>query len=331
MKKRLGALVVAYMRCTSLDSDARKIDQDLSALARSATAEGRKLRYAQDSQDPLNYGYQFAFHARASNDERRLISITAEFQIRCGSDKLLFVFAPKNGTWLEVLRWQSKPYEDVAGAFWAFDYAISPPDEIGNWYVVTKHVTPWCTSNWRTVRYSVLRPAVNSSAPREVFAGSDSIYLGDDDFGNIAAEKSAFELKFQGASIDPGIHNRIRIKRFNVSSDKITRARPIARSPRDFVDEWIVSSWNDARAWSSKNAINALRQMHDRLHKLDLFEYESIHRCADAPDRRQVALRHEDSKTFYFNVVGDADFLMKSVSEASDPICAGENILRKTE
>jgi hypothetical protein len=64
--------------------------------------------------------------------EQKLIAVKAGFDIACGSDTMLLVFAPEGDSWKEVLRWQSQPYKTVAGAFEAFDYGISPSDESGN-------------------------------------------------------------------------------------------------------------------------------------------------------------------------------------------------------
>ena len=257
--------------------------------------------------------------------KRGLLVSLPNFGIECGSDAVLFVFARQQESWKEVLRWQSEPYNTVAGAFWSFEYGISPPDESGAWYVVTKRIKPWCSSTWAGIDHSVLRPVSGTTRPKVLSSGSDEIWWGDEDFGKLEVNRDDFDLRFHAGSIDDGIHNRVWIRRFSVVGDSVRRIPPVAASPRDFVDEWIVSPWGDASQWSTSSAIGLL-QMHRRLNKDRSFEYDSVRRCSDGPDHYQVEI--DDSKrTYYFQVLGETDYKMKAVSEKPNAVCKGEDIL----
>jgi len=102
----------------------------------------------------------------------RLVGVTADFSIECGGDTVLLIFAPDNGSWKEVLRWQKKPYATVAGGTMAFSYGVSLLDEAGQWYVVTHDIAPWCSSTWSSIRYTVLRLAPDPLRPKVLLSNS---------------------------------------------------------------------------------------------------------------------------------------------------------------
>jgi hypothetical protein len=158
MKRRLGDFVGAYMRCLPAAADSKTIDRDLSGLTHALYLGSRIYGPGELPKEAGNYGFQLRFDVKTRPGAPSAVGVAADFQIECGWDAMLLVFVRKRGSWTEVLRWQSKPYAAVDGAFEAFGYAISPPDGTGRWFVVAKHIAPWCTSNWSAIVYSVLRP-----------------------------------------------------------------------------------------------------------------------------------------------------------------------------
>jgi len=240
------------------------------------------------------------------------------------------VFAPVEKSWTEVVRWQSQPYKTVAGAFQAFNFGISPPDKSGHWYVVAHSIMPWCSSTWSSIRYAVLRPGEDPLKPRVLMSRSDSMWWGSDDFGKVVVSRDSFDLRFHSHSVDSGVHNRVWIRHYAVSGDLVRRTQPVAVSPRDFVDEWIVSPWREASAWSSRKSLQQLRQVHGTLHKLEDhsgFDFDSVQKCSGTPSTVQVGVSHENDETFYFKIAGNGPFQMKSISTSPDSTCDGENIL----
>jgi hypothetical protein len=124
------------------------------------------------------------------------------------------------------------------------------------------------------------------------------------------------------------VHNRVWIRHYAVSGDEVRRTQPVAVSPRDFTDEWIVSPWREASAWSSRQSWEQLQQMHRRLHKLRLgFDFDSVQKCSETPSAVQVSVIAENEDTFYFKIIGNGPFQMKSVSTSPDSTCRSENIL----
>jgi hypothetical protein len=164
------------------------------------------------------------------------------------------------------------------------------------------------------------------------------MWWGSEEFGSLTVDKGAFELRFHSGSIDQGVHNRVWIRRYVVGRDTVRRAQPVAATPRDFVDEWMVSPWTQAGAWSASRALPRLRQSHaewvgKRKSAGGLLEFESVHRCSDRRDHHQVEIgemsgtRLDRTRPFFFQVLGDRDYTMLQISEGSDKRCQGPDLL----
>lgn len=164
------------------------------------------------------------------------------------------------------------------------------------------------------------------------------MWWGNEDYGTLTVQTDAFDLRFHSASLDAGVHNRVFIRHFSVIGDAVRRTQPVAVSPRDFVDEWIVSPWEEAARWSSNSNLELLRKSHEvwsRRAKSEnlLLEYYSMRRCSDAQDHYQVEIGEESgpkfqtSRSFYFQVVGSETYSMLRASEKPDARCGGPNLL----
>lgn len=338
MKERLNEFIVSYMRCvpTLSPPDAAKIEKELSTLGHAFSAPPGPIDLKDIPKDAYNYGYQLSFEVRSTPDTRHLVSITADFQIECGSDAMLLIFSPTASGWHEVLRWQSQPYNEVSGAFGSFGYAISPSSSNGQWYVIVKNVLPWCSSTWSAIKYAALRPAQEGPIPKVFFSGAHSIWWGNDNVGTATANATDFEIRFHAASIDPGVHNRLFIFHFTVTGDGVTRVPPVAANPRDFVDEWIMSSWNEASNWSLASERETLQNTHDQLRTFENsgnggFEYDSAFRCSGAPDRFQISFSDLKGHSWYFLVQGKDEFTMSHVGRSPDSHCGGPDLLQDME
>lgn len=259
MKEILGEFVNAYMRCAPMSPDTGRVERELSESAHAFKLPTGAISYNDLPPDFCKYGFELRFGVQSAHDNR-LLSITATFSIECGTDAVLFIFSRDGGSWHEALRWQSGPYASIKDALGSFGSGISPPDNLGRWYVVTKHVAPWCTSNWSEISYEALRSRAGSVIPTVLLQRHDGIWFGNDDYGSLTVNAKDFDVRFHSASIDGGLHNRVWIRHFAISGDTITRVQPVAASPRDFVDEWIVSPWESASGWTSKTASERLRK-----------------------------------------------------------------------
>jgi hypothetical protein len=320
LKDRLAALTDAYMACAP---SLVRIGPELARLAQADT------KPISESQTVNVYGDQLRFDVKEQS--RDVIAIVATFDIACGDDAMLLIYGRNGESWREALRWQSGRYATVAGGLWSFDYAVSPPDAAGHWFVAVKSVAPWCSSTWSEIRYALLRPGELPSAPKILGKSADSIWWGAEDVGTIAVTKDSADIRFHAESIDDGVHNRLWIRHFRVIGDTVERVQPVAVSPRDFVDEWIVSPWKVAKNWSLGARMTLLHAAHEIAQgekKDEGFEFASAQRCSDMPDHFQITLAPMDeSRPSYFQVLGRTTFTMVSVDRVAAKACAGKNIL----
>lgn len=342
MKDALDRFVVAYMQCAPASGklDPQKIQSEMSEKARASSApdshpaDKAAGAAAGASANSGKYGRDLSFEVRTSGDARRLLGIQSKFSVECGADSVFWIFAPEGRSWREVIRWQGVPYNTLSGAYDAFDYSISPPDDAGNWFVITKNVMPWCSSTWSEIRYALLRPNDASTRPKALLARKEAIWWGGDDLGAVHADKDSFEVRFHSSSVDASVHNRLYVMHYQIDGDTLSRTQPVAANPRDFVDEWLRVKWLEAQQWSDKTVISSLRNAHSDVEKLEKdggLTFEGVHRCGDVQNDYEVTLATGSATKFYFRVVGDPDnpqvFTMHAASNSPTPACKGDNLL----
>ena len=330
LKQRLTALVDAQVSCLAANQlpDTRTLDTALAAAAAGAApsdppADSAAVPVAATptaSAVEADAAVQFE---SALLQNGAVLSVVAQFGIPCGSDALWLLYAVREGRWHRVMRWTSPRYNRVDGAWGSFQYAVSPPAADGRWFAAAAHIRPWCSSSWSVIDYAVLRPGSDADQPAVVLSGKDDMWWGGDDTGRLSVDASHVELRFHGASIDSGVHNREFIRRYDVSTTTTVRVPPIADSARDFVDEWIVSSWAAAQDWSVKAQLPALKRAHEQLRvarKEQSFEFGATLACADG-EAVQVEIDRGDETPVFFRVSSATGFAMAAIAETPDPLC----------
>jgi hypothetical protein len=154
-----------------------------------------------------------------------LLAVTTTLGVRCGSDTSIYLFKKTGAQWDLVLAQEANGYEDVSGAQGMFDYAVSPPDAQNNFFVVTMNVNPWCTSNWQSLRYSVLRIGPNADQPQIMAKGKEEIYLGVDVPYKLSVGHHWFSINFEGdASRDEIMNGEINTRhvvKYIINGEKV--------------------------------------------------------------------------------------------------------------
>jgi hypothetical protein len=67
----------------------------------------------------------------------------------------------QGATWKPMLISETHGYSKIYEAQGSMQYAISPPDAAGDWFVVVAGVNPSCSSNSQSLRYKVMRTGDN--------------------------------------------------------------------------------------------------------------------------------------------------------------------------
>jgi hypothetical protein len=317
MKAGLVQLVGAYMACSPPGTMPDTIIRDLNALAQ---------RITPPKSDESHYGYAIDIGARTStsNPGVMLISLSSSGL----DDSLMFAFTAEQSRWHEAFLWQGRFFDLGGGDAGALDYEISPPDDAGRWYLLVDSVFLGGEGFWTSIRYIVLRPQSGTLDPRIVYDDSEPIYWGNEDFGKLTAAKDWFDVRFHAFSIDVFVHSRLWVRHFNIHGDKVTRLQPVAESPRDFTDEWVISPWQEAADWTAPAMRDSLRRLHDHLNHWNRssFQFESIRNCAGRDDWTQIEVTSDEAgPSYFFGVAGKQPFQLISASRKPDPLCQGDD------
>src|SRR5215467_4432763 len=176
---------------------------------------------------------------RQPTSDPDLLAITTTLGVCCGDDTSLYLVRRQGQRWALIIAEEADGYTEVNGALGYFQYYVTEPDNEGHFYVVTGHVTPWCTSNWQELRYQVSVPGPEPYHPTVLLAAHESVFLGDDTAFVLSAEPDGFGLKFRGEySLDSGILIRDHIIRYHAEGNQLKRIDPVATCAEDFLDEW---------------------------------------------------------------------------------------------
>lgn len=215
------------------------------------------------------YGRLLKFDVTMPPGHPDLLAFQTDVSIPCGDDSSLYIFQRKEAGWRMVISREQDNYTLISDARGQFAFQVSPTDDAGNWFVVAVDVNPWCTSNWQSIRYEVLRPTTFApDRPLVLLAEKRGIYLGRDDIFQLSVRKDGFQIKHAGSqSLDAGLLTRDHVENYSVSGDRVRRIAPFAFRPEDFLDEWLDMAWEDAKVWARGDKTADLQAWHAKLNQ----------------------------------------------------------------
>jgi hypothetical protein len=270
-----------------------------------------------------------------------LLAVLITLEIPCGEDSALNIYARSGRRWELVLTKESGDYAQVNGALGGFQFAISPPDAAGKWFVTTADTTPWCTSNWQGIRFNVIRPSGDPSRPKVLLAGRETIYLGVDKVMKLVAARDGFQLMFlTSQELDSDLLTRVEVEAYRVKGNSAERTAPLALEPADFIAEWVKLPWEKAAAWTRAADMKAAEEWHARLGAMEKtpsaweegFDFVQPCPAHDEFDRWQVGFRmgelEEGSQApseLFFSITQEGDeFWVDDIATERPGGCPGE-------
>ncbi|MBN8885522.1 MAG: hypothetical protein J0I77_07365 [Rudaea sp.] len=332
LKQALAKTADAAMRCQGRDANPKSLQSELDGLLRASQPKSA-------SESDFFYGAHLRFRVERPNGTSQLIAIMASFEIGCGYDEMLLVYAFDSNGWKRKLRWQSAPYDEVKGAFGDFfKYVFVSADRTPGWRIVAAHGTPWCTSRWSKFAVDVLEPTSDEDKPA-VLWHKENGYTRFLPEPTLKAVGGGFELRVEGATIEAEMMTRAHIYRYERADRTMRRVQPVAVNVRDFVDEWIQSRWDEAANWTSRNAIAKLKELHEKLSPSQesaktalAFSYGPVRSCSDGARHLQVEIDAEAGSeqrfaTFFQVETRQNGFMtLFSADSHADARCAGADL-----
>jgi hypothetical protein len=323
VKDRLRVYVQRMMACapTSVEPEALAAAMEQRAgTSPDADEAGRPA--------PDGHGNMLTYEVSRVKAHPEMLAVVTSLGIKCGSDSMLMLYRRTRTGWEELMVRRAVPYSEVRGGWQDLRFTVSPPDAQGRWFVVTVSTTPWCSSSWQGLRYALARPTEDAGRPNVFFDEKTTTWLGADEELHVRAEEDAFELRHVAGSIDPAVHNRRHVRRYAVNGEAVRRVAPVADSARDFVDEWIVSPWAEAKDWSASDP--GLARLHAQLNtgRFELLgEFASIRACRNG--RTQVEIGSDKGPGWFFLVRDhrESPWWMEKAGRKPSAGCDGPNSL----
>jgi hypothetical protein len=291
--------------------------------------------------DGGDFGYLYDVTVRQPERHSDLMAVVTNLTIPCGSDASLNLYRRTGATWQLILVAESNGYADISGAQGSFQFAISPPDDDGNWFMVAADVNPWCSSNWQQLRYKALRPGEDVNHPVVLLDEHTNVYLGTDQPYRLTVNPRGFEIRnVASQGLDASILTRVHVQKYEMSGNQVKRIPPLALAPEDFLDEWLDMKWENAGTWVSSTDAAKLQYWHGRLsrgdrEKIDT-EFDFVQPCkaAENMEKWQIGLMLEGTgehdlpgdlpDELYFTVTKrDGAFYLDSVEKDRPPGCPG--------
>ena len=265
------------------------------------------------------------FEVGITNDQ--LLQIKYTMDIPCGTDSILFIFEPDEQHWQEVLMWESSDYTNSSGSLNALQYVTSPKTKEGTWYILGTDTPARCSSCWGAQRFYILQPIIGDIHPNVLFHRTETSYQCNEK-AELKARENYFDFHFDGRSIQAETLIRPHQYRYTKKKDLFIRVQPVAKNSRDFIEEWIMSSWDEASQWCASPLCEEFKAMHQILHNPRLheqnFQFESAKKIHGGHDRvDQISLsNYLDSKeklswNFLVKYNGAHNFTLLSINQVT--------------
>jgi hypothetical protein len=260
---------------------------------------------------------------------RNLLIVQAETGVRCGFDETLYVYEWAKDGWRLQLDTSQKPDskglyapEQIQQVVFSNTEAM-PRDEVR---LVATGAGPSCVRAFTPVHYRVWSLKSGAAATLLAEAREENAYVGRRDPAISARfEENNLLMEMDVASIDPKRHSRVAVRNLLFSGNTVSRAAPLALTPRDFVEEWLRAPWALASQWTQAGARPALEKIHADANGANVRATFSgpTKRCDKEESAVQVGVRLPNGERF-FRLKNDSAgaFEMRAADSAPAPGCA---------
>jgi hypothetical protein len=204
-------------------------------------------------------------HRQPGHPER--IGVMLSLPSPYGTDDSVYIFDTHAETATELtMAIEANGYESITGAQYALAFAISPPDEGGQYFVVTAHASPWISSDWRGIKYRVFEPTARPDAPKLLLSERDEAWLSGNEIASVKADRATFEVRFWSTwTKDQAVPQREHVRHYTRIADGFVRTQPVVTQALYLPDEWLHYPWSEAKSWTTAPASTALQGLHARL------------------------------------------------------------------
>jgi hypothetical protein len=253
--------------------------------------------------------------------------VIAQVSVPCGSDDAVYAYDFRGPRWIRIFADGPRDGWGRTGT----EFQISDPDRDGRRLLLIHYASAQCASTWMGMTYSVRRLSVDGDRAEPILSTDHGFWLGNDG-PEFTLKPEELIVEFLDGSVDPGIHNRTQIDRYNFEHG-VRRLDPVAFQPQDFVEEWLTRPWSEMESRSQAG----VKPWHDQLsNDLVLGDYAGVIPCAALPNRWLIDLeithigKELDKSIEAFFLVRDQGgyhYTMDAVSADRPEACPGTGIV----
>ena len=163
-----------------------------------------------------------------------LRAVVVSLQVPAGADEALYLFERHGVAWRLAIALEAPTFTDGRQAREGLQYAVSPTDADGRWFVVATWGIPWPTSCWNSLHFVAVRPGNDPEHPVELGSGSRSDYRCMDQRVRIETSPTGFALAYWGwHEAEPG-SSRVHIEQYVVDGHQLRQGPPTAATADGF-------------------------------------------------------------------------------------------------
>ncbi len=281
------------------DATAASVRQDLSATMPDPTTgkisdeQWRKMG-EENAHEPVAGLYGGELKISVRQPQPSLLLIQESFDIACGNDTVLLAYGNTSGAWKRILLWESKPYDEISGAFGdTYETLLLQPERDHHPLLLVLHGTPWCTSTMSAFDMDVLELG-KPAADVLLWHGEHGYRRLDlDPPLTLRPTADGFEVR---TSVEGGGDEVARkgVMRYAVTATGVHRVEPLAMNGRDSIAEWLELPRKEAAEFADDPAGSLTWQMFED------FTYEGKGQDATVPYPEFGAVRAcRDSSTHF--------------------------------
>ncbi|MFT4114516.1 hypothetical protein [Silvibacterium sp.] len=282
-----------------------------------------------------------------SQPQPSLLLAEESFNIACGDDTVLLAYSNTGGAWRRILTWQSKPYDQISGAFGdTYEARLLHPQRNGHPLVLVVHGTPWCTSTMSSFHMDVLELGAPQSSQPIWHADHGYRRLDLDPPLTLKLTADGFEIRTSVESSADRI-SRKGVMRYAVVDAQVHRVEPIAMNAHDSVEEWLQMPRSEAAEFADDTPGSlAWKMFQDFTYEgkpknanIALSTVGAVRTCREAKDHYQAEVtseifdptgkEKEKPGPAYFVQLGEVPngYRIHSVTLHPDPTCSGADIM----
>lgn len=311
---------------TTSARQSNEVQKAIDGIVQKALAERDKILSEKAPKDWVGVGNIVRMEVKEVQGHPDLLAVIIVLSLDCDNAASFHLYQRMSTGWKCVLNQVNENDMDD------FSYQISPPDEKGNFFVLSASEGPHCQSCWGGLGYQAVRIGKDPDHPQTLTTGSDMYYRCGGYETSI--EKEGFTVTY-GVRLrmdllnDNGVFLRSRVDHFQLRNGSFVQVEPFGLYPEDFLDEWLEQPWEKAKDLCVQGDAD-LKKWHESLKVEDAWNPNLlfVQPCTGKEESWQIGISTGNEKlpkVLYFEVIKKSgNFFLKTISAQRPAGCPGE-------